>query len=55
MNAPLRISEELARVLACPEDHSPLVQDDSNTTLRCVHCKKVYPIENGIPNFLKTM
>lgn len=46
-------------LLACPICHQPLDSqvDDSifivKGSLHCAPCKKVYPIENGIPHFIR--
>ncbi len=39
-------------ILACPADKSELKYTPDKKGLRCVRCGRVYPIEEGIPNFL---
>jgi len=45
------IDEELLSRIVCPEDKQPLVVKDERS-LQCTHCKRIYPIEDGIPNLL---
>jgi len=45
------IDQELLKRIACPEDKQPLVARDENS-LECTRCKRIYPIEDGIPNLL---
>ncbi len=44
------INERLLELLVCPVDKSPLRLQDS--TLVCTDCRRVYPIEQGIPYML---
>ena len=49
------ISKELLEVLACPQCKTDveLVEYQSDTFgLRCIQCKRIYPIEEGIPVML---
>ena len=46
------LSKQLFDVLACPIDKANLIYNKKKTALICTKCKKEYPIENGIPNFL---
>jgi uncharacterized protein YbaR (Trm112 family) len=49
---PMAISQELLEILACPACKAKveLKQDDSG--LKCVKCKRVYPIRDDIPVML---
>lgn len=53
MTAPAAFDEALLNVLICPADHAKLTYSEANQTLTCEKCTHVYPVENGIPNFLK--
>jgi uncharacterized protein YbaR (Trm112 family) len=44
------ISEKLLSILVCPACKSAL--ESRETSLKCVQCKRVYPIEDGIPIML---
>lgn len=44
------ISPTLLALLVCPVDKARL--DLVAATLVCTTCRRVYPIENGIPNML---
>jgi uncharacterized protein YbaR (Trm112 family) len=48
----MAISQELLEILACPACKAKveLKQDDSG--LKCVKCKRVYPIRDDIPVML---
>jgi len=48
----MAISQELLEILACPACKAKveLKQDDSG--LKCVECKRVYPIRDDIPVML---
>lgn len=45
------IDPDLLKRIACPEDKQPLIMRDENS-LQCTVCKRIYPIEDGIPNLL---
>ena len=44
------ISPTLLALLVCPLDKARL--ELVGATLVCTNCRRVYPIENGIPNML---
>jgi uncharacterized protein YbaR (Trm112 family) len=44
------IDKELLEILVCPACRAPLEQKEE--TLRCGHCRRVYPIRDGIPILL---
>jgi len=44
------INKELLKILACPKCKADLKQLDNS--LKCVNCKKVYEIKDGIPILL---
>lgn len=47
------LTPELLSVLVCPHDHGKLEYDAGQRTLTCIVCKRVYPLEKGVPNMLK--
>ena len=53
MTSSISFREELLSVLVCPTDQGVLTYSLENQTLTCEKCAHVYPIENGVPNFLK--
>ena len=44
------LSAEFLNILVCPLDHEKL--ETVPTGLRCTKCQRIYPVENGIPNFV---
>jgi uncharacterized protein YbaR (Trm112 family) len=44
--------KELASLLACPKCHGALRIEDNESGFVCAACRLLYPIEDGIPNFL---
>lgn len=44
------ISADLLAILVCPVDHAAL--ETIRGGLSCTVCGRVYPVENGIPNFV---
>ena len=44
------IDKELLEILVCPACRAALEPKDE--TLRCVQCRRVYPIRDGIPILL---
>ena len=49
------ISEDLLKVLACPvckTDVELIEYKDGEYGLKCVNCKRIYPIKDGIPVML---
>jgi len=46
------LGEAINSILACPTCKETLSLEKANTSLKCVHCKKSYPILNGIPILL---
>jgi uncharacterized protein len=43
---------ELAALLACPKCHRPVQLAADESGFACRPCALLYPIEDGIPNFL---
>ena len=43
------INEELLRILACPACKSRVELKPNGEALKCVSCKRVYPVRDDIP------
>ena len=50
--AKLSISQELLEILVCPACRSRVELKADESALKCVECRRVYPINNGIPVML---
>lgn len=48
----MAISKELLEILVCPLCKAPLELKPTGTGLKCVECKRVYPIRDDIPVML---
>ena len=48
----MAISEELLEILVCPACHAKVELKADNSGLKCVGCKRVYPIRDDIPVML---
>lgn len=48
----MAISEQLLEILVCPADHAKLELTPDSGGLKCVQCKRVYPIRDDIPVML---
>ena len=46
------ISQELLDILACPQCKKPLVLKDAGAALKCMECRRVFPIRDDIPILL---
>ncbi len=46
------IDPQLAEVLVCPVEKSPLTQDVPAQRLECTNCGRRYPVREGIPIML---
>ena len=46
------ISEELLEILVCPACHAKVEVKPDGGGLKCVECKRVYPIRDDIPVML---
>ena len=49
---PMAISQELLEILACPACKAKVEPKPDGTGLKCVECKRVYPIRDDIPVML---
>jgi uncharacterized protein YbaR (Trm112 family) len=48
----MAVSEELLEILACPVCKAPVEPKPDGQALKCVECKRVYPIRDDIPVML---
>ena len=49
----MAISKDLLEILVCPLCKAPVELKQDENGLKCVQCKRVYPIRNGIPILLE--
>ena len=49
---PMAVSEELLEILACPFCKAKVELKPDGQALKCVECKRVYPIRDDIPAML---
>jgi uncharacterized protein len=48
----MAISQDLLEILACPACKAKVEIQPNGTGLKCVQCKRVYPIRDDIPVML---
>ena len=48
----MAISPDLLEILVCPEDKARVELKPDGSGLKCVQCKRVYPIRDDIPVML---
>ena len=48
----MAISKELLEILVCPQCKAELEMKQDQSGLKCVQCKRVYPIRDDIPVML---
>jgi uncharacterized protein len=48
----MAIDKELLEILVCPADKAELEMKPDQSALKCVQCKRVYPIRDNIPVML---
>ncbi len=48
----MAISKELLEILVCPVCKAKVVLKEDGTGLKCVDCKRVYPVRDDIPIML---
>ena len=46
------ISQDLLDMLVCPVCKKPVVPNAAGDSLKCGECRRVYPIQDGIPIML---
>ena len=48
----MAVSQELLEILACPACKAKVEPQPDGNALKCVQCKRVYPIRDDIPVML---
>jgi len=48
----MAISQDLLEILVCPADKAKVELKPDGSGLKCVQCKRVYPIRDDIPVML---
>jgi uncharacterized protein YbaR (Trm112 family) len=48
----MAISQDLLEILACPACKSKVELEQDGSGLKCVECKRIYPIRDDIPVML---
>ncbi|MEP6707272.1 MAG: Trm112 family protein [Pyrinomonadaceae bacterium] len=48
----MAISQDLLEILVCPADKARVELKQDGSGLKCVQCKRVYPIRDDIPVML---
>jgi len=48
----IMIPQDLLDILVCPACKKPLVLKENGESLKCGHCRRVYPIQDDIPILL---
>jgi uncharacterized protein YbaR (Trm112 family) len=46
------ISEDIIKILCCPQCRNELIYNENESTLNCEACGEAYPIQNNIPNLI---
>jgi uncharacterized protein len=46
------VPQDLLEILVCPVCKKALVQKENGESLKCVECKRVYPVRDDIPILL---
>lgn len=46
------IAKELLEILVCPVCKKPLAVKENGESLKCVECRRVYPVRDNIPILL---
>jgi len=46
------VSPDLLEILVCPLCKKPLLQKENGESLKCVQCRRVYPVRDEIPILL---
>ena len=49
----MAVSAELLEILVCPVCKSKVILKEDGSGLKCVGCKRVYPVRDDIPVMLK--
>jgi uncharacterized protein len=46
------VPQDLLEILVCPVCKKPLLQKENGESLKCVECRRVYPVRDDIPILL---
>jgi uncharacterized protein YbaR (Trm112 family) len=46
------LSQDLLEILVCPVCRKPLAMKDNGQSLKCMACRRVYPVRDEIPILL---
>jgi uncharacterized protein YbaR (Trm112 family) len=49
----MAVAQELLDILVCPVCKARVLLTEAGTALKCVECKRVYPVRDDIPIMLK--
>ena len=49
---PLMIAKDLLEILVCPACKRPLEYRENPESLKCMQCRRVYPVKDDIPIML---
>lgn len=49
----MAIDKELLDILVCPVCKAQVLLKEDGSGLKCVECKRVYPVRNGIPVMMR--
>jgi len=49
----MAVSKELLEILVCPVCKAKVLPKEDGSGLKCVECKRVYPIRDDIPIMLR--
>ncbi len=49
----MAVAQELLEILVCPVCKAKVILNAAGTSLKCVECKRVYPVRDDIPIMLK--
>ena len=48
----MNVTEEFVEMLICPACKSKVKLKDDRSGIKCVECRRVYPIRNDIPSMM---
>lgn len=46
------VSEDLLEIMVCPACRGKVVLKEDESGIKCVACRRVYPIHDGIPGMI---
>ncbi len=48
----MTLPKELLEIVACPKCRGKVTLKEDESGFVCEHCRLVYPVEDGLPNFI---